>query len=655
MKLGPLLALAPLAVHATCSPAARPNLILMSVDTLRADHLSCYGSEAPTTLPAHASLLTGATPLAHRVHDNVGFRLGEDLETLASTLKARGYRTGGFVGSFVLNRKFGLGRGFDVYSDETPETDRGLRERRGEKVLEEALSWMGAETEAPFFAFLHFFDPHRPYAPPPPHEPLYRGEVAYVDSLLQRLLRHLDESGRADSTVLVVTADHGESLGEHGEDTHGFFLYQSTLHVPLLVRAPAVRGGQRTRTLIRTIDVAPTALALLGVDAPASFEGVSFLSKDGELVSRDVDAYSETFVPRLHYGWSELRSLRRGSIKVVLAPESELYDLDSDPGEGRNRIREEETVARGLLEKLKELPSPQVRPESVDRGTLASLRALGYLGGSSEAPDVPFRELPDPKEKLAAYKELNELSAVSNPTPADLGSLALLLEREPQSTKALSMYGNFLLDLRRPQDARMAFERILAREPESYDGRYGLGRALASLGEADRARVSLEGALELDPGSTEAYYRLSALERSRGDLAASEKWLREGIQAAGGARLYQELTDLLLSSGRASELFPDGPHVVGTRCRIRPGAAPLVPGERRRSDRRARAGPHPRPGRRQRRAVPGQRPEPREPIRGGDGTLPGHPRAHSLLPRRPHQPGCGLRAAGTGGGCDPLL
>lgn len=582
MRIGQLLALVLLVLigHSGCSPARPRNLILVSVDTLRADYLSCYGSEtgstpgfdrvaregvlfenaasvAPTTLPAHASLLTGTFPFEHRVHDNVGFRLRQDLPTLASTLRARGYRTGGFVGSFVLDGKFGLDQGFEVYSDETPETDRGPRERRGAVVLEDALDWIGHEDPAPFFAFLHFYDPHRPYSPPTPFEPSYRGEVSYVDSLLQELLAFLDARGLSESTVLVVTADHGESLGEHGEDTHGFFLYQSTLHVPLLIRAPGIRPGQREGALIRTIDVAPTALAILGVGSPGSFEGVSFVSATGEVETPDVEAIAETFVPRLHYGWSELRSLRRGNWKLVLAPRSELYDLDSDPGEERNRIDEDETVARDLRARLDRLPAPEsVSPESLDPGTLASLHALGYLGGSSSmpAPERPFTDLPDPKDRLVVYRALNELTAVFDPSPADLERLALVLEKEPRSVKGLSMYGNFLLDLRRPEDARRAFERLLEIQSESYDGHYGLGRALASLGESAAARESLVRALVLDPRSAVVYSRLAALERSAGNLEASERWLREGIRTAGGRLLYKELADLLVISGRDAEV-----------------------------------------------------------------------------------------------------
>ncbi|HJS74183.1 MAG TPA: tetratricopeptide repeat protein, partial [Vicinamibacteria bacterium] len=400
-------------------------------------------------------------------------------------------------------------------------------------------------------------DPHRPYDPPPPFERSYAGEVSYVDSLLQRLLSFLDEAGLAPSTVLVVTADHGESLGEHGEDTHGFFLYQSTLHVPLLMRAPAIPAGERSKALIRTIDVAPTLLEILDLEAPSSFEGVSFVSAKGESRWPVVEAISETFVPRLHYGWSELRSLRRNNWKLVEAPRSELYDLDADPREERNRIADEDTVARGLRARLDELPRPEsIRPESLDPGTLASLRALGYLGGSSEAPapEQSFADLPDPKDRLEVYRVLNELTAVSTPTEADVERLARVLEREPRSAKAMSMYGNFLLDLRRSREARESFERLLEIDPDSFDGLYGLGRALANLGKAEAALETLEKALTLDPRSVGIYSRLAEIETTRGNLESAERWLTTGIERAPSGLLYRELADLLLASGRGAEI-----------------------------------------------------------------------------------------------------
>jgi tetratricopeptide (TPR) repeat protein len=509
---------------------------------------------APTTLPAHASLLTGVTPLVHRVHDNVGFRLRDDVPTLAATLKEAGYRTGAFVGSFVLDARFGLARGFDEYSDELPENERGLRERRGEEVLADALEFIGGG-EGPFFAFLHFFDPHRPYDPPAPFHPgvpderaRYEGEVRYVDSLLGKLLAHLDANDLSRSTVLVVTADHGESLGEHGEDTHGFFLYQSTLHVPLLLRGPSVPSGVRVRDVVRAIDLAPTALELLGVESPPGIEGVSFLSASGEVRSRAVDAYAETFVPRLHYGWSELQSLRRGSFKLVLAPRSELYDLESDPGEQRNVAASEPGVVETLrAELLRRADGNVVPPEHVDERTLASLRALGYVG---PAPSDGGRELPDPKDKVALYREILDLS-VKEASEETVRRLAAVLAAEPGNPRALRMYGEHLLDLGRPKEAHEAFSRLSA---DDFESLYGRGRALAALGETGEARAIFERARTLDPRSGRVLARLAELERDLGNAPAAERLLVEAIGLEPDAELYLGLADLLLSSGREAEL-----------------------------------------------------------------------------------------------------
>jgi arylsulfatase A-like enzyme/Flp pilus assembly protein TadD len=556
----------------------RPNLVLLSVDTLRADHLSCYGSDsistphfdrlaregvlfedvstvAPTTLPAHASLLTGVSPAIHGARDNVGFRVRDDIPTLATILKEAGYRTGGFVGSFVLDSRFGLARGFDVYSDEMPETERGLLERRGDAVLKAAMDWIDGDREGPFFAFLHFYDPHRPYDPPEAFgtggEDLgsgYRGEVLYVDSLLGTLLDFLEARGLSDSTAVVVTADHGESLGEHGEDTHGFFLYQATLRVPLLVRAPSLPAGRRIPDVASAVDVAPTVLEILGVEAPAGFDGVSLFSAPQE---RDV--YAESFLPRLHYGWSELRSLRRRNWKLVLAPRAELYDLQADSGEERNLILEQGTVASDLreaLEKLEEATDP-LRPEPLDEKALSSLRALGYLGGAEAETEG---SLADPKDQISIYNEILDLSVVGEPTREDVVRIRAVLEQEPRNPRALSLGGRFLLDVGRPDEAKAIYSRLIEVQPGGFEGHLGLGRALLDLREIEAARASLEKARTLDPGSSSPYSSLAALAKLEGDHQAAERWLREGIALEPRRSLYQALADLLVDTGRVDEL-----------------------------------------------------------------------------------------------------
>ncbi|HEY7699738.1 MAG TPA: sulfatase-like hydrolase/transferase, partial [Vicinamibacteria bacterium] len=602
MRLGRLL----LVLLALSSCSTRPqhrNVILVSVDTLRADHLSCYGSGkvetpnfdriaregvlfervstvAPSTLPAHASMLTGLGPLGHGVHDNVGFHLREDVPTLASVLKGAGYRTGGFVGSFALSGRFGIGRGFDLYSEGAPKTGgRWIPERRGEEVLGEALAWMELESDRPFFAFIHFYDPHRPYQPPaaflPPdarpedESARYAGEIRYVDSLVGKLLAWLDARGLSEDTILVVTADHGESLGEHGEDTHGFFLYESTLRVPLLLRAKPLPAGKRVEHLVRLIDIAPTIWELSGTAPPPGVEGVSLASAGGELPPLDLDAYSETFVPRLNYGWSELQGWRRGNFKLIQAPRSELYDVDADPGETRNLIDERPEVADALRNGLDEAKRGKaVEPGPVDERTLSSLRALGYLGGSPQAHAAGERT--DPKDRIETYNAILALSVVQSPTPEDLARIESVLEREPRNPRANSIHGSFLLALGRPKEAKKAYERLLEIEPESFDGHYGLGRTFLSLEENDEARASLEKARSLDPESTSVLASLAAVEKAEGNLAASEKLLREAMALGPTDTVYRELADLLLSSGRADELASlasswDGPEAAFAR------------------------------------------------------------------------------------------
>jgi hypothetical protein len=366
------------------------NLVLVSVDTLRADHLSSYGATllrtthmdrlasegvlyenvstvAPTTLPSHASLFTGLTPLAHGVHDNVGFYLGDRPTTLAEHLKGQGYDTAAFVGAFVLDSRFGLDRGFDRYDDDVEGGEEDVAsafvaQRRGEEVLESALAWLGSrgETARPFFAFIHFYDPHTPYEA----SGGYRAEVAYVDSLVGRLLAWLEERHLEGRTVIALTADHGESLGEHGEATHGLFLYESTLRIPLIVRYPGAPAGKRIPTPTHITAVASEVLDVLRLP-PMPGGGPD----DGR------PFYAETLVPRLYYGWSELRSLTLWPHKLVMAPRPELYDLSKDPGETKNLIEELPEVARALEGELETMVVSRVVPQNVDGETLERLKS----------------------------------------------------------------------------------------------------------------------------------------------------------------------------------------------------------------------------------------------------------------------------------------
>ncbi len=538
------------------------NLVLVSVDTLRADHLSSYSitsfrtphmdrlasegvlyenvsTVAPTTLPAHASLFTGLTPLAHGVHDNVGYHLDDRMTTLAAHLKGQGYDTAAFVGAFVLDSRFGLDRGFDLYDDDVEGGEEDVAsgfvaQRRGAQVLENALAWMGSrgETAGPFFAFVHFYDPHTPYE----GSGGYRAEVAYVDSLVGRLLSFLDARALSERTLVVLTADHGESLGEHGEATHGLFLYQSTLRIPLIFRYPGAPAGSRVSRPTPITGVAAEALEILRVPPMP--------------VPREQPLYAETFVPRLHYGWSELRSLTRWPHKLVMAPKPELYDLSKDPGETRNLIDELPDVARALGSELETMVGPTAVPQSVDQETLEKLKALGYAGSTVPSAGKP----PDPKDRLEIYRVLND-PAIQSLRPEDgaafekaLSDLKDILTREPRIPRTYALYGELLLEANRAAEAAEVFEKLTALDGSSFEGHYGLGVALQRLGREEAALEALQKAVRIDPRNTKSYLRLAELYPIH-----AEGWLRRALAVHEDRTIVDRLAQVLLESGKSAE------------------------------------------------------------------------------------------------------
>jgi arylsulfatase A-like enzyme/Flp pilus assembly protein TadD len=551
----------------SCTPTPTGfNLVLVSVDTLRADHLSSYGATsprtphidrlasegvlyerartvAPTTLPAHASLFTGLTPPAHGVRDNVGFYLDERFPTLASHLKSQGYDTGAFVGAFVLDSRFGLDRGFDRYDDNLEETADSLSgfvaQRPGGEVLERALAWIRSREGSgrPFFAFVHFYDPHTPYE----HEG-YAGEVAYVDERVGELLSFLDERKLTDRTLVVLTADHGESLGEHGEMTHGLFLYEATLRIPLLLRYPGAPAASRVSEPMAITAIPSRILELLRVPPMADRRP-------------DVDLYAETFVPRLHYGWSELRSLTRWPHKLVLAPRPELYDLASDPDEVRNLADAEPELVKSLAGEIKKRIDSPVMAGEVDRETLARLRSLGYGGGATPAEG----ELPDPKDRLEVYRVLND-PALQSLSPEEgpafekaCADLKAVLEQEPRIPRTYAVYGELLLSAGRWAEAADIFRRLIALDEDSYEGHFGLGVALQKRNQPDEAVRSLSRAVEIDPRNTKAHARLAEIELERGRPATAEGWLRRAIAVNEDRVLVDRLAHVLLESGKPAE------------------------------------------------------------------------------------------------------
>jgi arylsulfatase A-like enzyme len=415
MLLGALVAgLTPLAGNSRPGGETATGVVLITLDTTRADRLTPYGlmdaampglerlaregvlfqqaaSVAPLTLPAHTSIMTGLLPPRHGVRDNVDRPLAPSHRTLAEMLHDRGFRTAAFVGSTVVGADRGLARGFEHYGDVPPNDRAGVegRQRRADEVVGDALQWLDAIGDSPFFLWTHLYDPHRPYNPPAAlrtrHLDPYIGEIAFADAQIARLLDALDTRRLLDRVLVIVTADHGESLGDHGEQDHGMLLYESVLRVPLIVRGPGLRPGH-VEGLVRLVDIMPTVLDVLGFGLTPT-DGVSLRDAlRGAGVPRDLEAYAESLYPQ-RLGGSPVRSLRVGRFKLIDAPCLQLYDLDRDPFEEHNVYLERPTLADGLSRRVEEIDAGGALAQSghglqadVPAELQERLAALGYVG-----------------------------------------------------------------------------------------------------------------------------------------------------------------------------------------------------------------------------------------------------------------------------------
>lgn len=553
-------------------PKAPHNLLLVSLDTTRADHLGCYGyagaqtprldglagsglrfekatTVVPLTLPAHSSLLTGTFPVWHGVRDNGGFYLGDEQVTLAEVLRDKGYRTGGFIGAFVLDRRWGIAQGFERYFDEfdlekfndAPSMD--MIQRPGSEVVDKALEWLRADRERPFFAWVHLYDPHAPYEAPEPYRSrfprtavgAYDAEIASTDAQVGRLLDALDLEGRLDETLVMVVGDHGEMLGEHGEQTHGFFIYEPATHIPLIVAGPGL-PARVVRDQVRMIDVMPTALELLRVATPKAVQGTSLVPlARGEHLA--LVAHSESFYPRYHYGWSELRSVQDGRFKYIRAPRPELYDLENDLTEEKDRSKDDPsrmgTLARALddLEtRMANAEAPQ-GPKPVDAETEERLAALGYIGGSVSRKSLEERPRGDPKDKIGLYNLLKQAgsSSVEGRPDEAIAKVRQALAEDPEIVEAYMLLGNFLKKAKRPDEAIAAYRQALTRDDEHQGALFSLAVAYKDQGRLDEARTGLERARELDPKNGKVLWQLADVFMRKKEPAKAEAIMKDAL------------------------------------------------------------------------------------------------------------------------------
>jgi len=611
----------PLPASSPAETAGRP-IILVTVDTLRADRLGSYGSakgltpaldrfargaarftaavtQVPLTLPAHATILTGLHPAAHGVRTNDGFRLATGVPTLAEALRARRYATGAFIGGYPLQASYGLARGFDRYDDDFLRA-AGAVERPADEVVRAATAWIDQHQSQPFFAWLHLFDPHSPYAPPPPFaaahaDAPYDGEVAYTDAALGRLFDHLQRSGLFSRTAILIAADHGEALGEHGERTHGTFLYDATVRVPFLVRLAGGAAARAVTVPVETADLAPTIAAIAGASlgavdgqnllplvhasAAAALGTPGSASHDAAAGDPERPAYSESYYQNVLLGWSPLRAVRTSRWKFIEAPRPELYDLESDPGERRNLADDRAALATGLQ---RALPSPaagaSVSPAPAAAGEAAErLRSLGYVSGST-IPSAASRAV-DPKDRVEVWAAIEDgIDRAGRDPRGAQQSFERALRLDPGNGLAMKYLADVSFRAGQMRDARDGYRRAIAAGFRHPDAFVNLASIAERDGRLDEARAALTEAVQIMHGDADAWNRLGLLEARRGALDAARRAFTSAMAAEPGrAEPYYNLAVIerregnepaaqarLLEALARNPAYPEAQYELGT-------------------------------------------------------------------------------------------
>ena len=550
------------------------NLLFVTLDTTRADRLGCYGhpdagtpqvdrlagegvvfeqavTSVPLTLPAHSTIFTGTLPPVHGVRDNGGYVLDAGLTTLAEILVDTGWSTGAFVGAYVLDGKWGLDQGFDTYYDDFELSkyqtlSLGKVARVASEVVDRALPWLEAHQHERFFAWLHFYDPHSPYTPPPPFDARfagrpYQGEIAYTDYQLGRVFEWLRDRQLDQRTVVVIMGDHGESLNEHGEGTHGLFVYDATVRIPLVITAPFARTrGRRVSSVVRSEDVLPTVLDLLGLNPPAEVQGRSVASlMTGDAADLELDAYSESYYARNHFGWSELKALRSGRFKYIEAPRPELYDLERDPRETTNVYEQRRPLAERMAAELVRLgaegeQTASTGPGAVDPETRERLAALGYIGTFVHAELKPGERLPDPKDKIDVFNLIVAAQEGSGDEPQGrITRLQKALALDPNVIDAWVMLGNDYARQREYDTAIEHYKRALALKPDYDLATINLANVYRQVGDYDAAIVGYEQYLRKDPRNAYVHYQLGELYADRDELDKAEPAFRAALELDG--------------------------------------------------------------------------------------------------------------------------
>ncbi len=506
------------------------NVVLITLDTTRADRLACYGckdietptidsfaargvkfercySQTPLTLPSHTTIMTGTLPLFHGVRDNGGFIVPAGIKTLAELFKDKGYGTGAFVAAYVLDSKWGLNKGFDYYFDQFDfgkfkRISLGTVQRPANEVIDAVLPWLEKKKDKPFFAWIHLYDPHSPYEPPPPFDQQYAahpylGEIAFADSQLHRVWQFLETNRLVENTILVFAADHGESLGEHGESSHGFFVYQGAVHVPLIFVTPFSRfQGLSSPQVVSLADIMPTVCEMTGLPIPPEVQGKTLLPIFYGKRRQNVPlSYSETYYPRFHYGWSELVSVQNESYKLILAPVPELYDVVQDPREEKNLVYLQKQVYEDLNAQAESLIRASSRNayqtdySKIDEESREKLAALGYIGSFQDPAKFKGRKLANPKEKIGIFNELSRARemGMGDDDEKAIAIIRGIIASDPEVVDAYFSMGNIYFQHQRFAEAVDCFKLVLERKPDDSFAAINIALAYEGLGKFDEA------------------------------------------------------------------------------------------------------------------------------------------------------------------------
>jgi arylsulfatase A-like enzyme/Tfp pilus assembly protein PilF len=559
------------------------NLLLISIDTIRPDRLGCYSdrfvqtphvdglasrgvvfqrafAHNPTTLPSHANMLLGTTPLYHGVHDNSKFKVADEFLTLAEYLKDLGYATGAFIGAFPLDSRFGLAQGFDVYDESYPsdaEAEFAAPERRAEDVIQSAIQWIAGQ-RSPWFSFVHLWDPHTPYSPPEPFlsqymEDPYSGEAAYVDSQLGKLFDFMEQKGLLENTIVILTGDHGESLGEHGELTHSYFAYNSTIWIPLIFSGPGIPEG-RVDDYACHVDIFPTVCDILKTEKPDFFQGISLLPamKGKKIGARAI--YIESLDPYYNRGAAPLRGFIERGKKFLDSPIPEFYDLEKDFHENNNEIQsvdvEEQQKKLGDLMERFSSSRAGAASSSLDEETLRKLRSLGYVASSQSRQKESYGPEDDVKSILPVQKKLDAAIVLFDEGKMD--ESLLLLEEIIREKKNLARAYIYLFPMYQAKGqadkARELLERGYEHNPENYDILTAYGMLLSDRGEIDRSISILQEALAMIDFDPKVWNLLGIAYWRNGDEQKAEEHYRTALSLdPNSAKTYSNLGALYFS------------------------------------------------------------------------------------------------------------